>query len=210
MPSRKPDDFAIRFCENANEAVSRDALFAIKTEADIQPGDHILRIQDYEEDDFDPKTGILKNWQDTKAGFYARHQQAVKHTINVNGNKKQEGGKGKEPKEWTEDKYLKYSVPKPSALKTRLEVIRNQLALKDAIMFPEEVSARLPQVADMGEMIFLYREALVYVDGRNLHFMTLVNNLEGASTFIRERTGWDLVTDILINGRTVLLQRSAI
>lgn len=198
--TRKPDDFAARFCEVANEAViEHNALFIVKAETDLQPGDHALRIQDYEGDEFNPETGILENWQDNKADFYDRHPMIVKHTLNVNRNskKKQEDAKRKKPP-MSANKYLDYPVPKAKAIKTRLDVIRNQLVLKDVIMFPEDVCARLPQITRMGEMIFLYKQALVYFDGRDLNFMTLVNNLDEASAFIQERTGWDLMDNIFI------------
>ncbi len=62
---RQPDDFAARFCAVANETLTdRDDLFVVKSEADLQPGDWVLRLQDYEGDDFDSETGILRDWQD--------------------------------------------------------------------------------------------------------------------------------------------------
>ena len=62
---RQPDDFAARFCAIANETLTdHDALFMVKSEADLQSGDWVLRLQDYEGDDFDSETGIEK-WIDT-------------------------------------------------------------------------------------------------------------------------------------------------
>lgn len=197
---RNSDNFVTDFCKVANEATDdHDTLFIVRAEADLQPGDHILRIQDYEGDEFDPEKGILKNWRDTKADFYARHPTVVKHTLNINHNskKKQEDAKLRKPS-MSADKYLNYPVPKAKAVKTQLNVIRNQLVLKDVIMFPEDVCPRLPQVAKMGEIIFLYKQALIYFDGSNLHFMSIANNLEDASVFVQTHTGWDLLTDVLM------------
>ncbi|MCB8988982.1 MAG: DUF2779 domain-containing protein [Ardenticatenaceae bacterium] len=199
--NRQPDDFATRFCQAANEAISdHDTLFIVKAEADLQPGDRTLRIQDYDGDEFDPETGILKDWQDTKADFYARHPAVVKHTFNVNYRNSQQKQRDAQLKKssMSVEKYLDYSVPKAkdSELINRLEVIRNQLILKGAIAFPKNVSTRLPQVANMGEMIFLYKEALVYFDDGDLHFMTLVNNFDEASALVQNRTGWDLMDDV--------------
>jgi hypothetical protein len=200
--SRKPDDkFAERFREEANKAIEgHDALFAIKSEADLQPGDWVLRIQDYEGDEFDPETGILRDWEDGKADFYARYPRAVKQSLTVNSNteKRQKQAKRKKRRTWTAEEYLDYSVPSARELKTKLEVCRNQLQLKDAIMFPEDVRARLPQVDMMMDLIFLYDGALVHFDGCNLQFMPVVNNIEEASAFIKAKTGWDLIADILL------------
>jgi hypothetical protein len=39
-------------------------------------------------------------------------------------------------------------------------------------MFPHNVPPRLPQVKMMADIIFLYKEVLVYFDDRDLHFMS--------------------------------------
>lgn len=198
---RKPDDFATRFCQVANAATpDHDTLFVVKPEDEIEPGDWVLRIQDYEKDDFDPETGILKDWQDTKASFYARHPDVVKQTMNVNNNRKkrQKEAERQKPRDWSATEHLDYEVPTDTDLKTQLEVCRNQLLLKDVVMFPQNVPPRLPQIQMMADMIFLYQEALIYFDGRDLHFMNLANNLEAAAAFIWAHTGWDLENDVLI------------
>lgn len=197
---RKPDDFATRFCDVANAATpDYEALFKVKTEAELQPGDWVLRIQDYDGDEFDPETGTLKNWQDTKAAFYGQHPAVVKQTMNVNGNsrQRQKDAQRQKSRTWTTDDYLEYPLPTTKDIRTQLEVCRNQLLLKDAIMFPENVCPRLPQVDKLTGMIFMYREALFYFDGGDLHFMPVVNNMKAASAFIQIHTGWDLMDDIL-------------
>lgn len=196
---RQTDDFAARFCVVANETVTdHDMLFVVKPEADLQRGDWVLRLQDYEGDDFDSETGILKDRQDTKADFYARYPGVVKQTINVNENskKRQKEAQSKKPRSWLVEEYLNYGVPTAAAIKTQIEVCRNQLLLKDVALFPQNVLPRLPQVEMMAGMIFLYQEALVYFDGQDLHFMAVANNLEAASAFVRAHTGWDLLDDV--------------
>jgi hypothetical protein len=198
---RQPDDFAARFCAVANETVTdHDMLFVVKPEADLQPGDWVLRLQDYEGDDFDSETGILKDWQDTKADFYARYPGVVKQTINVNENSRiwQKETQRQKSRTWSAAEYLSYGVPAAGDIKTRIEVCRNQLLLKDVVMSPQNVLPRLPQIGLMADMIFLYQEALVYFDGQDLHFMAVANNLAAASTFVQEHTGWDLLKDVLL------------
>ncbi|MBK8985322.1 MAG: hypothetical protein IPM39_04450 [Chloroflexi bacterium] len=198
---RQPDDFAARFCAVANETVTdHDTLFVVKPEADLQPGDWVLRLQDYDGDEFDSETGILKDWQDSKADFYAQHPDVVKQTMNVNNNSKirQKEAQRQKSRPWSAAEYLSYGVPTTGDIKTRIEVCRNQLLLKDVAMFPQNVLPRLPQVEMMADMVFLYKEALVYFDGRDLHFMAVANNLEAASTFVRAYTGWDLLDDVLL------------
>lgn len=198
---RKPDNFATRFCQVANAATpDHDTLFVVKPEDEIEPGDWVLRIQDYEKDDFDPETGILKDWQDPKASFYARHPDVVKQTINANNNskKRQIEAERQKSRDWSATEYLDYEVPTDADLKTQLQVCRNQLLLKDVVMFPQSVPSRLPQIGLMTNMIFLYQGVLVYFDGRDLHFMAVANNLEEASVFVQAYTGWDLVEDVLL------------
>jgi hypothetical protein len=198
---RQFDDFAARFCAVANETVTdHDMLFAVKPEADLQPGDWVLRLQDYEGDDFDSETGVLKDWQDTKADFYARYPGVVKQTINVNENskKRQKEAQSKNPRSWLVEEYLDYGVPTAAAIKTQIEVCRNQLLLKDVVLSPQNVLPRLPHIEMMADMVFLYKEGLVCFDGRDLHFMTVANNLDAASAFVQAHTGWDLLEDVLL------------
>lgn len=198
---RQPNDFAVRFCAVANEAVTdHDTLFVVKSEADLQLGDWVLRIQDYDGDEFDPETGILKDWQDSKADFYAQHPDIVKQTMNVNNNSqiRQKEAQRQKSRPWSAAEYLSYDVPKAGDIKTRIEVCRNQLLLKDVVMYPQNVLPRLPQIELMADMIFLYQEALLYFDGQDLHFMAVANNLEAASTHVRAQTGWDLLEDVLL------------
>lgn len=197
----QPDNFAARFCAAANKATpDHDALFAVKIEAELRPGDWVLRIQDYTGDEFDPEDGILKEWEDGKAAFYARHPSVVKQTLTVNKNSKslQENASRKNPRQWTTEEYLNYPVPSAREIQTDLEVCRNQLLLKDVVLFPQAVISRLPQVKIMGGTIFLNNQALVYFDGNDLHFMTVANNLDEATSFIRAHTGWDLMDDVLL------------
>ena len=195
------DDFVTQFCKVANGAVDgTNSLFVEKAEADIQSGDWILRLQDYEKGDFDPKTGILKDWQDPKAAFYSRHPDVVKQSLNVNKNNdtRQTDIQKNRTRNWTTTSYLDYSLPKKNELKTKLEVCRNQLLLKDAILFPKDVRQRLPQLDLMTGMVFLYEQVLVHFDGNDLYFMSAANNIEAAISFVREHTGWDLIDDILL------------
>ncbi len=199
----KPDNFASHLSEVTNDATTdHDKLFMIKLESDLQPGDWVLRIQDYAggKDEFDSEKGILKDSEDGKSTFYERHDAVVKQTMNVNSNSKQrqKNPRDKKAQSWTADDYLNYAVPTVKGVKSELEVCRNQLLLKDVIMYPEDASVRLPQLKITAGMIFLYRQSLAYFDGCNLHFRSVVNNLEGASAFIREHTSWDLIDDILI------------
>ncbi|MBX3057644.1 MAG: hypothetical protein KF770_14355 [Anaerolineae bacterium] len=198
---RSPDDFAACFCQVANAATpDHDTLFVVKPEDEIEPGDWVLRIQDYEKDDFDSETGILKDWQDTKADFYARHPDVVKQTMNVNNNskKRQKEAERQKSRDWSATEYLEYDVPMNADLKTQLEVCRNQLLLKDVVMYPQNVSPRLPQIQMMADMMFLYQEVLVYFDGQDLHFMAVANNFDVAVDLVRAHTGWDLENDVLI------------
>lgn len=198
---RKPNDFADRLCEIANTATPDcKTLFAVKTEAELAPSDWVLRIQDYEKDDFDPETGILRDWQDPKADFYARHPGVIKQTMNVNSNskKRQKEAQRHKSQNWSAAAYLDYDVPTVNDIETQIEVCRNQLLLKDLVMFPQNVLSRLPQIEMMANMIFLYQGALVYFDGQDLHFMTVANNFESASLLIQEYTGWDLLEDVLL------------
>lgn len=198
---RKPNDFADSLCEVANAATpDHDTLFAVKPEAELEPGDWALRIQDYEKGDFDPETGILRNWQDAKADFYARHPLVIKQTMNVNNNskKRQKEAESQKVLDWSATEYLDYDVPTVTDLNIQLEVCRNQLLLKDVVMFSQNVPPRLPQIQMMADMIFLYQGALVYFDGQDLHFMTVANNLEVAVAFVRAHTGWDLIDDVLM------------
>ncbi|MCL4264739.1 MAG: hypothetical protein KJ069_16065 [Anaerolineae bacterium] len=198
---RQPDDFATRFCAIANETLTdHDALFVVKSEADLQPGDWVLRLQDYDGDEFDPETGILKAWQDSKADFYDRHPDIVKQTMNINSNSKirQKDAQPQKSRRWSAAEYLDYGIPTVAAIKTQIEVCRNQLLLKDVVMFPKNVLPRLPQIGRMSDMIFLYQETLVYFDGQDLHFMPVANNLDAASVFVRAYTGWDLLEDVLL------------
>lgn len=201
LNARNPDDFAARFCQVANAATpDHDTLFVVKPEDEIEPGDWVLRLQDYEKDDFDPETGILKDWQDPKAAFYARHPDVVKQTMNVNNNskKRQKEAERQKSRDWSATEYLDYEVPTDTDLKTQLEVCRNQLLLKDVVMFPQNVPSRLPQIGLMTNMIFLDQGALVYFDGRDLHFMAVANDLEASSAFVQVHTGWDLLEDVLL------------
>ena len=199
---RKPDDFATSFCKLANTAtLDHDALFALKTEAELQSRDWILRIQDYTGDEFDPGTGFLNAIsKDGKDDFYARHPDVVKQTLTVNKNSKrlQSNEQRKKPKKWVAKEYLDYSVPSEKDIQTGLEVCRNQLLLKDVVVFPQNVLSQFPQAKLMGDVVFLYNQALVYLDGSNLHFMLVANNLDEASAFVRKQTGWDLLDDVLI------------
>lgn len=199
--SRQSDDFATEYCAVANQAITdHDALFIVKSEADLQPGDWALRLQDYDGNEFEPDTGILKDWQDTKADFSTRHPKVVKQTINVNSNskKRKEAAQREKSRTWSEAEYLNYGVPTATDIKTRIEVCRNQLLLKDVVMFPENVLPRLPQIEMMANMIFLYQGALVYFDGQGLHFRTVANNFEAVAAFVRTHTGWDLQDDVLL------------
>jgi len=199
--TRQPDDFAARFCAVANKAIpNHDALFVVKTEIELQPGDWVLRIQDYTGAEFDPEEGILKEWEDGKGAFYARRPNVVKQTLTVNKNSKslQENTSRKKPRQWTAQEYLDYPVPSAKEIQTDLEVCRNQLLLKDVVMFPQAVLSRLPQVEKMTGTIFLYNQALVYFDGSDLSFVPVANNFEEASAFVKMHTGRDLLEDVLI------------
>lgn len=195
--TRQPDVFAAEFCKAANEATQDHiSLFELKTEAELQPGDWVLRIQDYTGEEFDSESGILKVWQDGKSAFYDRYPDVVKQTLTVNNNSKslQDSAEHK----WTAEEYLNYSVPLVKDLKTDLEVCRNQLLLKDVIMFPQNVLPRFPQARLMGNIVFLYNQALVYFDGSDLHFMSVANNLDEATAYVQTHTGWKLLDDILV------------
>ncbi|MCL4872059.1 MAG: hypothetical protein KJ063_24120 [Anaerolineae bacterium] len=199
--TRQSDDFAAQYCAVANQAITDyDALFIVKSEADLQPGDWALRLQDYDGTEFEPDTGILKDRQDTKTDFSNRHPKVVKQTINVNSNskKRKEDAQRQKARTWSEAEYLDYDVPTADDIKTRLEVCRNQLLLKDVVMFPQNVLARLPQIEMMADMIFLYQGALIYFDGQDLCFMSVANNLEAVVAFVQKHSGWDLHEDVLL------------
>lgn len=199
--TRRPDDFAARLCEVANDATpDHTSLFVLKKQDELQRGDWVLRLQDYTGEEFDPETGILKVWQDTKAAFYDRHADVVKQTLTVNQNSKslQSDAQRKKPRSWTAEEYLEYPVPTVEDLRTELEVCRNQLILKDVIMFPQNVLSRFPQAKLMGSVIFLYNQALVHFDGKSLHFMPVANNLDQASEYVQKHTGWNLLNDVLL------------
>ena len=200
-------DFAVHFCKVANALTDGPLeLFVVSSKDDLQAGDQVLRLQDYEKEDFDPESGILKEYLDDKGKFYASYPEAVKQTMNVNKNSELKQKKTNKNRIWSPDEYLDYPMPSAvdekgkvnRALQTQIEVCRSQLSLKSAILSPENVTHQLPQVTLMGSMMFLYRQALIYFDEGSLHFLSLISQFEKASAAVAKQTGWDLMDDVFI------------
>ncbi len=212
-----PDEFTAQFCAVANEAFEESGVaFIVKSEADLTADDHVLRIQDYAADDFKDKTkkdwdtetdvvtekALLGAWDDPYLIFNRAHAQIVRQSLNINPNthRKREKSRSKngQSPSWTIESYLGYDVPDPEDVKLRLEVCLAQLVLKDAVIHPQNIQDRLPQVEAMADKVFMYNQCLVYYDGADLNFMRVQNNYEAASTLIRQVTGKDLITDVLM------------
>ncbi|MCP4104308.1 MAG: hypothetical protein GY749_02050 [Desulfobacteraceae bacterium] len=206
--SQKEHDSSSRQLSLFGEKLVPD--FVIRDKEDLKPGQRVLRVHDYEPDDFKDETdkngavtgkAVLKGWDDPYPIFYKKNPYVVKQSLNINPNSQaKKGGKKKRKekrKSWTEDNYLEYEIVKPD--ETVIEVCITQLFLKDIVMHPQNVLSRLPQVRIMSNKIFMCDESLVYFDGTDLHFMPVLNNHEQASEIIHRLTGKDLVEDILIS-----------
>ena len=129
--------------------------------------------------------------------------------INPNAKKKQRSKKGdKNTSQIKPGDYLNYGLPKPKkdspnakaykSIKMRLDVCRQQLLLKDVVMYPENLSEKFPQIAMMTDMLFLYRGVIAYFDGNTLDFVSLHDDWNAACQFVKDLTGWDLLDDILM------------
>ncbi|MCL5123453.1 MAG: hypothetical protein M1511_02930 [Deltaproteobacteria bacterium] len=197
------DSFAEEFSKDANLILCNDLpIFSVRNRSEIQDGDLVLRLQDYDEDDFSPENGLLAGSSDPKNDFYKEFPKVVKQSLNVNPNtevRRRESGRSNKS-QWDTNRYFSYSGPDPKEkeLALKLEVCHNQLVLKDIVMYPNNASDRLPQVTMMSGKIFMFGGDLAYFDGNHLHFMTIKNNLNEASILVGDLTGKDLLEQVLI------------
>lgn len=205
------DNFVEEFCNFASARFAGDLIsFTPADLAALSPRDWVLRLQDYDVEDLAPDS-ILCNYQDTKHAFYRDNRDVVKQTLNINPNtdiyrddmKKKEQDRRK----WSSEEYLDYdfdqvisSDEKKAHLLRRLEVCFNQLFLKDIIMFPEDVSNRLPILSLLSGKVFIAYGAMMYFDGSSLVFSKISGeeqDVERAENLILALTGKDLTSDIL-------------
>lgn len=199
------DNFLAQFVKVANKVIQYDPpIFEAKTISEITPGDLVLRLQDYGQEEFVSSDGLLKDQADPKQTFYQSLSGVVKQTLNINANteKKQRDLRMKKKnagEPWTFERYFTYSVPDPDdkSFQLKLEVCYNQLVLKDIIMFPNDAIARLPQLCMMSEKVFLVDGHLAYMENGSLRFHTAKNNLEYIERIIRDLTGKSLIEDVL-------------
>ena len=200
----KPDNFATEFCDLANPIANELGIsLVLKEKSQLQQGDWALRIQDNTADDF-KEGGVLNALEknDPKLDFYKAHPNVVKQTLNINVNSQRREEEKKKAKDqrtiWTAQNYLDYPLPKTADIRMKLEVCLNQLVLKDVVMNRQDILSRFPQAEMMTGKVFMYKGSLVYFDGKNFDFKKVENNLEEATQWLEEKTGRDLMNDILI------------
>ena len=226
-PELEPPAFSSRLVEKIQsllaEANSRPTL-VFKSKADLQAGDLVLRLQDNQASDFKITTddddnqielnkALLRNYSDPYQDYAEEYAHTVSQSLNVNTlteteeesfddeEDDQEGGDQPEPEETpepqSEEAYLGYDLPGKNKLKIPVLNSLNQLYLKDIVRHPQNARQRFDVLNQMRENIFLYAEGLVYLEGDSLVFMPTTNNPE-VFTLLKERTGWDLMSDVLL------------
>lgn len=207
QPSNYHDEL-ITVIRNIIENESWTPELIVKSFEKLAEGDLVLRLQDFEEADFEKSSknriqdgkGLLLGYKSVLNDPYKSYYQKisdkdiVSQSIILNSNIKD---KDRTLKPTKPEQYLTYTLPKSSkALKSKIFNSLNKLHLKDLVARPNDALDRLRCLSHLRNQLFLFKQKVVGMDGRNLVFMQ-TNGPTEAVSWIKKRTGWDLLTDII-------------
>ncbi len=225
LPEAEPPEFATLLIQRVQDIVTEadwTPTLNVVEKTDLQPDDLVLRLQDnlgdaFATSDDHPEgaaSGLLAAYDDPYKLFQQTHGDTISQSLNVNSHAQTDimvadeieadDGDGDTPDMVSEDTlapttaaYLSYTLPTTAWLRLRVLNSLNQLCLKLMVRSPAYAGERFPILNRLNDTIFLYQNTLVYRDGHALVFQKTLGNDE-ARQVIRERTGWDIIEDILL------------
>jgi hypothetical protein len=226
FPESEPSQFADKLIQRIQETLADQEwapTLVVTEKTDLQPNDLVLRLQDNLHKDFvrpdgdsdDGESGVLAAYIDPYLQFHREFGDTISQSLNINTNAQAQNLAPDDEEEDDEDmaiietdpettttgsaaEYLSYKLP-PNDKQFKLRVLNsmNQLCLKLMARYPHNARQRFPILDRLNDNMFLYQDVLVYRDGDALIFMKTSGNTEAARV-IQERTGWDIIQDILL------------
>lgn len=212
----------VAIVKNIVEKESWTPQLVVKEFEELTAGDLVLRLQDCSKEDFKPKTikdelgneleittPLLRGYKQGQGDPYDEYYEEmedrdiVTQSITLNSNDHTPENPDDiddddilENKPATAEAYLNYALPTPSNIQHKILNCITQLFLKDIVARPENTLERFDRLSCMGNQLFLFKQKVIGLDGRNLIFKQTHNSV-ATSDWIKKRTGWDLRTDII-------------
>ncbi|MDM8520014.1 hypothetical protein QUF64_08205 [Anaerolineales bacterium HSG6] len=218
-PDLEPDDFSAETTQRVAEIINSEdwaPQVIVKTKTDLKSDDFVLRLQDNNDPlDFERKfelddegnprldgddnqiisyQGPLYGHDDPYKLYQKKYNRSVAQSLSVVLDKDDDDNEEDRP-DGDESQSMSYKLPNAGKLKHKVLNSLYQLHLKDIVRNPRNVISRLGAIERMRDNIFLHAEGMVYLDGDDLVFTATTN--EDCRTMIQEKTGWDLIDDII-------------
>lgn len=225
FPQAEPLHFADQLAQRLREVIADHAwtpALIVTDKTALRPNAVVLRLQDNCREDFSPSdstsgddaVGVLAGYSDPYQQFQREFGGTISQSLNINSNTRSQSPAAADEEDEEDDapaeadagtlkqqsaaEYLSYGLP-PNTKQFKIQVLNslNQLGLKLMVRAPSDACRRFPILERLHDTIFLYQNALVYRDGDALIFMQTLSN-DTAARVIQERTGWDIIRDILL------------